>query len=95
MAILDFFQNSIPQPFDEVQGSNSEYKLISHRSITGSPFGNMAAILDFYQHFFTIKKNFHQPGAPKGPIRWPKATSPLQELERGSYSDPNLYCIKN
>ena len=34
---LGFFQNSIYQPFDDVQGSNSEYKLITHISISGSP----------------------------------------------------------
>ena len=56
-AILDF-QKSISQPFEELQGWNSEFKLITPKSITGiysdtklSRFGlaslPMVAILDF------------------------------------------------
>ena len=63
-AILDF-QMSISRPFEELQGWNSEFKLITPKSITGtysdtkvSMFGLasllMAAILDF-------KKSISQP----------------------------------
>ena len=32
-------------------------------------------------------------GGPKGPFRWPKATSPLQELEVGAHRAPYLLVI--
>ena len=48
VAILDFFKMSISQSFEELQGWNLELKLITPISITGSHFGAMAAILDFF-----------------------------------------------
>ena len=40
---------SISQPFEELQGWNLELKLITPISSTGSHFGTMAAILDFFK----------------------------------------------
>ena len=45
-AILDF-QMSISELFEELQGWNLEFKLIIPKSITGTYFDAMAAILDF------------------------------------------------
>ena len=45
-AILDFLKMSISQPFEELQGWNSELKLITPMSITGIHFGIMSAILE-------------------------------------------------
>ena len=46
-AILDFLM-SIYQLFEELQGWNSKLNLITPIYITGSHFGIMAAILDFF-----------------------------------------------
>ena len=53
VAILDF-QNSISQPFEEIQGSNSVLKLISPNPITGTNLSRfvlavlpVVTILDF------------------------------------------------
>ena len=45
-AILDFHM-SISELFEELQGWNSEFKLIIPKSITATYFDAMAAILDF------------------------------------------------
>ena len=50
-AILDF-QMSISQPFEELQGWNSEFKLITPKSITGTYFDTVAAILDFFKRLY-------------------------------------------
>ena len=44
---LPMIKLSISQLFEELQGLNSELKLITPISITGSHFGNMVVILDF------------------------------------------------
>ena len=57
-AILDFFQKAISQLFEELQGWNLEFKLITPKSLTGTYFDTilsrfglagfpMVAILDF------------------------------------------------
>ena len=38
---------SLSQLFEELKGWNSEFKLITHKSITGIYFDTMVAILDF------------------------------------------------
>ena len=45
-AILDF-KMSISPPFEELQGWNLEFKLITPKSIIGTYFYTMATILDF------------------------------------------------
>ena len=45
-AILDI-QMSISQPFKELQGWNLEFKLITPKSISGTYFNTVVAILDF------------------------------------------------
>ena len=69
---------SISQPFEELQSWNSELKLITPISITGSHFGTMAAILDFFFLDFFLggeegegaegpQQGPKGPGGPKGP----------------------------
>ena len=50
-AILDF-QMSISQPFDELHGWNSEFKLTTPKSITGAYFDPVVAILDFVKRLY-------------------------------------------
>ena len=58
---------SISQPFEELQGWNSELKLITPISITGSHFGTMAAILDFFLDFFGGEEGEGAKGPQQGP----------------------------
>ena len=46
---LGFFQKALSQLFKELQSWNSEFKLITPKSITGTYFLIMAAILDFFK----------------------------------------------
>ena len=45
-------------------------------------------------HYFLknhkVRAEGHQQGGPNGRIRWPKATSPIQEMEGGLRRGPNL-----
>ena len=51
-AILDFFQKAISQLFEELQGWNSEFLLITPKSINGTHFGTMLDILDFSKRLY-------------------------------------------
>ena len=56
-AILDF-QMSISEPFGELQGWNSEFKLITPKSITGTYFVAMAAILELKKLYLSYLKSY-------------------------------------
>ena len=45
---LGFCQKAISQSFEELQSRNLEYKLITPKYFTSTYFGDMVAILDFY-----------------------------------------------
>ena len=47
---LPMMKLSISQPFEELQGCNSELKIITPIPISGSHFGTMVAILDFFNN---------------------------------------------
>ena len=71
---------SISQPFEELQGGNSELKLITPISITGSHFGTMAAILDFF--WGGGGRGCRRPPAgPEGP-RGPEGPPALRRSEK-------------
>ena len=76
---------SISQAFEELQGWNSELKLITPISITGSHFGTMAAILDFF--CFGIfwggggRGGRRPPAGPEGP-RGPEGPPALRRSEK-------------
>ena len=51
-AILDF-EMFKSEPFEEIQGINSEFKLITPKSITVTYFGSMAVIFVFLKGYIS------------------------------------------
>ena len=85
---LQMIKLSISQSFEELQGWNWELKLITPISITGSHFGTMAAILDFFNNRRILE--FKVQEGPEGPWGSEGPLSPPQELEGGARSAPNF-----
>jgi len=101
MAAILYFQTFTSQPFEELQESNLDFKLINPKLITQTSFdANMsriylAALQWVLSAYFDTRFSviglapFATEGGAEGSIKVLKGPSPLQELEGGTPSAKN------